>query len=114
MDTRICGFPIISSRCHVRLERYDEALELCRESLPIGEALGDPLVKANILDLIGYILAMKNQYEGGLLVYSQAITEYSNMDTTFTSTNGLARCNHNISQIDQANEGEGRVILEAL
>jgi tetratricopeptide (TPR) repeat protein len=112
LDTRICEISIIFARCHTRLEHYDEALELCREGLPLSEALGRPFWNAQILELIGYILAMKKEYEGALLAYARARTEYSNMDKTHTSTKGSAKCDHNISQIDQAKGGDERVILE--
>jgi tetratricopeptide (TPR) repeat protein len=112
LDTRICEFSIVYARCHVRLKQYDEALKLCRESLPIIEALGHPLRNAQILELIGYILAMKKEYEGALLAYARARTRYSNMDETKVSIEGLARCDHNISQFDRAEGDEERVILE--
>jgi tetratricopeptide (TPR) repeat protein len=113
LDARIYAFLIIFAQCHIRLEHYDEALKLCRESLPLTEALGVPLGNAQILDLIGYTLTMKKEYEGALLAYARARTEYSNTDKTSTSTKGLARCDYNISQINRARgRGEEGVMLE--
>jgi tetratricopeptide (TPR) repeat protein len=114
LDSRICEFSINFAKCHIRLEQYDEALELCRESFPLSEALGISAKKGVILELIGYILAMKKEYEGALLAYARARTEYFNMGETAGTTLWLERCDHNISQIDQAKGGDGRVILKAL
>jgi tetratricopeptide (TPR) repeat protein len=102
LEERICQLSLVSTRCHIRLEQYDEALELCRKSLPLVEETGLLLYYAQFLELSGYTLGMKKEYEAALLAYSRAKTAYSNLDPFPVSTKGLDRCDHNISQIDQA------------
>jgi tetratricopeptide (TPR) repeat protein len=112
LDGRICEFSTIFVGCHIRLEHYDEALKLCRDVLPLSEAQCHSSVTALILEVMGYILATKKEYEGALLAYSRARTKYYNMDKVDASTTRLTRCDHNISQIDQAKGGKGQVVLE--
>jgi tetratricopeptide (TPR) repeat protein len=113
-ENRICQLSFMSARCHIRLEQYDEALELCRKSLPLIEKSGQPLYHAQFLELSGFAFGMKKEYEGALLGYSRAKSVYSDVDPFPTSTKGLARCNRNIRRIGQAKGDEEQVILEII
>jgi tetratricopeptide (TPR) repeat protein len=109
MDFRTCEFSIHYARYYTRLEHYDKALESCREALALSEALGCSLWHTRILEMIGYALAMKKEYEGARLAYERVRTEYSNME----GIEGIrvlkrlvVQCEHNISEIDRAKRGE--------
>ncbi|KAG8805679.1 hypothetical protein FRC17_005388, partial [Serendipita sp. 399] len=93
------------SRCHVRMQQYDDAITTIKETLAVAEQVGEPLSIAQTVELTGYAYGSKGDVYGAGLAYRRAKAMYSELEETSTTTSGVDRCTYNLQQIQDVGEG---------
>ncbi|MGB9737338.1 adenylate/guanylate cyclase domain-containing protein [Chloroflexus sp.] len=75
---------------YYRLAKFDLAEESCRNALALCEEMGDRLGVAQANDTLGIISYARGNYQHALHVYQQALTIYTEQQSTYQYGNTLA------------------------
>ncbi|KAJ7644512.1 hypothetical protein FB45DRAFT_1053254 [Roridomyces roridus] len=95
------------------LELHDDALDMIERSLSLARAVGNPLVIAQGLELLGYNCAARRNIKGTRLAYDGARDEFSKMHTHL-GTLGVSRCSSNYQKLHGLDEMDSALFLSMI
>ncbi|KAF8643040.1 hypothetical protein AX14_009655 [Amanita brunnescens Koide BX004] len=87
------------SRCYIRQELYDNALDTLREALRISEQLGHPPAIVSVLELSGYAYSKQRDFVGARLAYEEAKKMSAGMVRAPQTQSREDRCERNLRAI---------------
>jgi hypothetical protein len=94
---------VVMSRCFIRLARYDEAVIILQQAIPVSQALGRPLAMGQILEPLGYCSAARMDLAGALLSYAGARVQFAKIKSVQGQEN-MQRCADNLAQLRNVTE----------